>query len=253
MLHPGGRTLCDLTRAGVSIACIRKSLEQLRSFVPDAAEPLQQLAAIEDYGRLLVRMEEGDLSAADGQLHFDFLPVENTPAEESHLAGEPLLRIVGGGGVAPRTAADWYAQAVDQEASGYLAEAAESYREALLVGGPDAQTCFDLAHCLHAQGLVERAAERYAHATEIDPRFADAWNNLALVLSELGRLEEAIAALRRALSLEPRDARAHYNLADLPDECGRSGEAAPHWQAYLRVDQTSQWAAYARGRLTGVG
>jgi Flp pilus assembly protein TadD len=73
------------------------------------------------------------------------------------------------------------------------------------------------------------------------------------VLAELGRCDEAVAALRRTLSLDPRNARAHYNLADLLDECGRSGEAAPHWRAYLRLDQTSQWAAYARGRLAGVG
>ena len=37
---------------------------------------------------------------------------------------------------------------------------AESYREALLVGGPDAQTCFYLGRCLELQGKLERAAER---------------------------------------------------------------------------------------------
>jgi tetratricopeptide (TPR) repeat protein len=242
------RTLCDLTRAGVTVPRLRKSLEQLRAWVPEAGEPLQQLGAIEDYGRLLVRMEAGDLSAADGQLHFEFAPAEEVTADESPLSGEPLLRIAGGG-VAPRTAADWYAQAVDQDAAGYLAEAAESYREALLVGGPDAQTCFDLGHCLQSQGKLERAAERYAQATEVEPRFGEAWNNLAVVLAELGRCDDAVSALRRALSLDPRDPRAHYNLADLLDECGRSAEAAPHWRAYLRLDQTSQWAAHARGRL----
>jgi tetratricopeptide (TPR) repeat protein len=222
--------------------------------VPEAAEPLQQLAAIEEHGRLLVRMEQGDLSAGDGQLHFDFSEAGETPPspDETSLGTEPLLRIAGGG-VAPRTAVDWYEQAVEQEAAGYLAEAAESYHEALLVGGPDAQTCFDLGRCLENQGQLQRAAERYAQATEVEPRFGDAWNNLGLVLGELGRCDESVAALRRAVSLDPRNARAQYNLADLLDECGRSGEAAPHWRAYLRLDQTSQWAAYARGRLAGVG
>jgi cytochrome c-type biogenesis protein CcmH/NrfG len=65
----------------------------------------------------------------------------------------------------------------------------------------------------------------------------------------MGRCDEAVAALRRVLSLDPRNARVHYNLADLLFECGRTGEAAPHWQAYLRLDQSSHWAAHARGCL----
>ena len=56
-------------------------------------------------------------------------------------------------------------------------------------------------------------------------------------------------AFRRALALNPDDTRAHYNLADTLDELGRIGEAAPHWQAYLRRDAASQWAAHARKRL----
>jgi tetratricopeptide (TPR) repeat protein len=218
------QTLCDLTRKGVSIPRLRKSLEQLRAWVPETAEPLHQLAAIEEYGRLLVRMEQGDLSAADGQLHFDFPGAEDADVTESPVQTELLLRIAGGG-VAPRTAADWCAQAVEQEAAGYPAEAAESYREALLVGGPDAQTCFDLGRCLELQGKLERAAERYAQATEVEPRFGDAWNNLGLVLAEFGRSDQAIAALRRVLSLDPRNARAHYNLADLLDGAWRNVSA----------------------------
>lgn len=245
------RTLSELTAAGVSLARIRKSLGQLRQWVPEAAEPVAQLAALEGLGGatggpagagpLLVRLEQGDLAAADGQYHFDF-------SGRADPDPPPPLRLIRPDDE-PRTAADWHDLGIEQESAGLLADAAESYRRALLAGGPDARTCFDLAHVLGELGEAERAAERYAQATEIDPDYGDAWNNLGVVLGRLGRRDEAVPAFRRALALDPLDARAHYNLADTLDELGRPAEAAEHWRAYLKQDTASRWAAYARTRL----
>jgi tetratricopeptide (TPR) repeat protein len=231
------RTLCDLTAAGVGTERIRRSLALLRKFMPNLEQPLEQLAALDKAGRLLVRLEGGDLTEADGQLHFEF-------TDHAPMSASPM-RIAAG----PRTAADWLAQGLEQEQEGYLEEAAASYRQALMVGGPDAQTCLNLANTLRALGSKPQALERYSHAVEIDPEFSDAWNNLGTLLVELGRADDACVAFGRALAADPDDARAHYNLADTLDDLGRDAEAVPHWQAYLRYDPLSKWGAHARTRL----
>src|SRR5206468_4391763 len=110
----------------------------------------------------------------------------------------------------PRTAPEWLAQGLEQEREGYPEEAAASYRQALLVGGPHAQTCLNLANVLRSLGNRPQALERYAQAVEVAPSFADAWNNLGTLLAELGKPDEAVAAFRHALAADPDDARAHY-------------------------------------------
>jgi tetratricopeptide (TPR) repeat protein len=228
------KMLWELMQSGVPLAQVRRSLQQLHRWMPDVEQPLEQLSVLEQCGRLLVRLEEG-LAEPDGQFHFDFAG-EPQP--------EPCSMTIG-----PRTAADWLAQARQQEQAGYLEEAVQSYREGLLIGGPDGEACFNLAHVLAALGHPEQAMERYRQTVEINPNFADAWNNLGILLSEAGEREEACAAFRRTLALEPDHLRAHYNLADTLEELGRPAEARPHWQAFARQDPMSDWGAYARSRL----
>jgi tetratricopeptide (TPR) repeat protein len=235
------KTLCDLARSGITLPRLRRSLEQLRAWLPDVEEPLHQLSLIEG-GRLLVRLGEGELAQVDGQLHFDF--EHAAAATTADLPAAPMRLHAG-----PSTAGQWYEQAVEQEAAGYLAEAVESYRQALLSGGPDADVCYDLAHALAALGRREQAVERYSQAVEIRPEFADAWNNLGVLLAELGRRDEACGAFRQALDADPSDIRAHYNLADALDEMGLRRDAGPHWRAYLAQDPTSRRAQHARERL----
>ena len=237
------KTVCDLARSGVTVAKLRRSVEQLRAWLPEADAPLHQLSLLED-GQLLVRLEDGELAEADGQLRIDF----ERPPQPAPEATRPAMRLHAG----PSTAAQWYEQAVAQEAAGYLADAVESYRQALLLGGPDADVCFDLAHALAAMGRRERAAERYAQVVELRPKFSDAWNNLGAVLAELGHHDQACEAFRRALETDPQDSRALYNLADTLDEMGFAAEAATHWQAYLKHDRTSRWAQHARLKLAAV-
>jgi tetratricopeptide (TPR) repeat protein len=239
----------------VSLKRMRKSLEQLRTWMPEAEQPLQQLAVLERDGRMLIRLAEGALAAPDGQLELDFDHAPDVDQAEDDGGADvgPCLRICAGDEQAMsqrhRTPVDWFDLAVEQQSAGLLDEAAASFREALLAGGPDAQTCFDLAGVLHALGRREQAIERYRQAVEIDPRFADAWNNLGTLLAEAGQLDDACAAFRRAIAIDANDSRAHYNLADTLDEMGLPREAAPHWKAFLRHDTASPWAAHARKRL----
>jgi Flp pilus assembly protein TadD len=234
------RTLTSLARCGVSVRRLRRSLLGLQQWLPDAQLPLEQLAIIEQDGRLMVRLAEGDLAESDGQLQLDF---DAAPAPLKL----PLAR--GAEPLSPHTAAQWYQQGVEQEANGYPAEAAESYRKALRAGGPDARTCFNLANALRELGLRREAVERYEQAIEMDPDFVDAWNNLGTTLSELGRHDEAVHAFREILARHPDEPVAHFNLADELESTGCPYDARPHWEAYLRHDRTSPHAAHARSRL----
>lgn len=235
----GAKTLSDLAKAGVSPERIRKSLGQLCKWLGNVEQPLAQLAALEQSGQLLVRLEEGQLAESTGQLHFDFASQER-----------PVLAEASRG---PSTAEEWFALGCEHDQAERLTEAADCYRQALLIGGPDADVCFNLANVLHALGRKEQAAERYRQAVEIDREFVEAWNNLGNVLAELGQREEAVVAYRGAVELNPLYADAHYNLADLLDQLGRDTEARPHWQAYLRHDGRSEHAHYARARLYAGG
>jgi tetratricopeptide (TPR) repeat protein len=231
------QTLVELHRASVPFNQLRKSLEQLKKWLPEAAQPLEQLTVVEEHGKLLVRVGEEDLAATDGQFHFDF-----TGEPPPLPLASPFKRVV-------RSAAQWRDLAVEQQANGLYAEAAESFREALLLAGPDPEICFDLAHTLAAMGKKEEAAERYRQTVELEPKHVDAWNNLGVILSDLKDLEGAAKAFRRVLGLDPMNSRAIYNLADTLEDLGRAVEAKEHWKAYLRLDNTSEHAAYARSRL----
>src|SRR5262249_27436233 len=102
-------------------------------------------------------------------------------------------------------------------------------RQALLSGGPQRETSFNLANVLHALGRKHEAAERFYQVLELDNRFVEAWNNLGVALAELKRPAEARAAFKRALELDRQYADAHYNLADLLEEMGETQKAREHW------------------------
>jgi tetratricopeptide (TPR) repeat protein len=229
------KTLCRFDSAGVSPERIRRSLEQLRQWLPDVDQPLAQLAVLESEGRLLVRLGGGQLAEATGQGLFDF-------AEESPT---PTLSV----GAQPRTSEAYFVRGCELEQAGRLAEAAQAYRLALVFGGPSALSCFNLGNVLYARGQKDEALQRYTQAVECDPNLAAAWLNLGNLLTERQRPAEAVAAYQKVLALEPLSADAHYNLADTLDSLGRQEEALPHWRAYLRQDASSAWGDYARGRV----
>jgi tetratricopeptide (TPR) repeat protein len=228
------KTLCRLDKAGVTPERIRRSLEQLRQWLPDVDEPLARLAVLESDGRLLVRLDDGQLTEPTGQGLFEF-----TDENPSTLNA----------GSQPRTAAAYFQQGSDLEQAGRLTEAAQAYHLALVFGGQDAVIFFNLGNVLYSQGKKDKALEHYRQAVECDPSLAAAWLNLGNLLTERGQLTEAVAAYETVLALQPLNADAHYNLADTLDHLGREAEAVPHWRSYVRQDATSAWGEYARRRL----
>ena len=121
------KTLFDLSNAGISTERIRRSLEQLKASITGVDQPLEQLAFLEKNGQLLVRLEEG-LIEPSGQMFLDF------ESEQPTLPAKPA------------SAEQWFQLGCQNEEEGFLAEAADAYRQALLTGGPDPDLIFNLAN-----------------------------------------------------------------------------------------------------------
>jgi tetratricopeptide (TPR) repeat protein len=78
---------------------------------------------------------------------------------------------------------------------------------------------------------------------------AAAWYNLADVEEEQGKIHDAVKSFREALQANPSYADAHFNLALCYEKLQRRTEARCHWEAYLKLDGSSQWARIARRHL----
>jgi tetratricopeptide (TPR) repeat protein len=228
----GVKTLADLTSAGVKLNDIRRSLLQLRRWLPDVADPLRQLTILEQAGEVRVRYND-QLVEPTGQKVFDFDDDVSAPSLTVHAA-EPQ---------------DWFELACEHEEAGRLAEAADAYRQALLVNGVDRDTSFNLANVLYALNHKAQALERYYQVLELDKSFARARVNIGVILYEFRHYAEARLTFETALQMEPDNLEARYNLADLLQSTGRWREAEDHWREYFRRDPQSQWGRYARRQL----
>jgi tetratricopeptide (TPR) repeat protein len=237
------KRLLALTRSGVKPRQLRKSLRQLAAWMPDMHLPLDQLRVLENSKRLLVRMQAGQLAEPSGQLNIDFIgPLgasENAEPAAPQLAG-PQLTV--------HSADQWFERGCALEENGDFAGAAAAYRQALLISGPSAELCFNLANALFQLGKKPEASERYRQAVELEPEFVEAWNNLGIVLAELKECDEAVAAFQRAVELDPQYADSYFNLADCLEENDCADEASEYWRAYAKLDANSEWGRYALQR-----
>jgi len=230
------RRLGLLTREGASPLRVRRSLEQLSRWFPEALRSLPLVEALERGGPLLVRTPEGRLAEPSGQLRLDF-------EAEAEAATEPP---VAGQGEDPGVL---FARGVNAEEDERLEQAAALYRQALDTGSELPEVAFNLGNVLYALGRWREAARHFLQATELDEQYVEAWNNLGNALIELGHLAEAMAAFRRALAIEPTYADAHFNLAEALASQGELALARSHWSAYLELDPLSDWAIEVRRRL----
>jgi tetratricopeptide (TPR) repeat protein len=248
------RALWKLAQAGVSTDRIRRSLRQLERWMPGIENPLGQLELLEQNHRLLVRVGDDQLADPNGQLYFSFTEKEGDVATagdpSADLPAEPAAEnTVVQHPPAARGPEGWMDWGLRCEETGRLEEALAAYTEAVRVGEPGPELCFNLGNVHYGLGQKDEAVQRFREATEFDPQYVEAWNNLANVVAELGERTEAMALYQRALDLEPHYADAHYNLAEVLRQSERLEEAREHWRAYLREDPASAWADEVRARL----
>jgi tetratricopeptide (TPR) repeat protein len=227
------RSLAKLLETGVSPQRLKRSLWELRSWMPaddDIGGMLSRVLL--DGARVLYRTDVGSLIEGHGQLLFDF-------SEEADAA--PLVRLP-----SIDSTDRLFEEAVQLEQEGRLEDAAQKYRRLLLEEGPDSDVCFNLANVLAALGETQAAIERLHEAVTIDRHNVNAWNNLGNLMAEVGCLKDSRDAYEQVLALEPDYSDARYGLADVLEQLGEFDAAATQWRAYLRQESAGPWADYAR-------
>ena len=232
------RRLAQLLAEGVTPAQLERQLAQLRRWLPELDHSLAQLSIIVQGQRLLLRQDAG-LVEPSGQRQFDFDRLDEHAALDELPPPEPL----------PLEADALSDLAAQREEEGDISGAIALCRAALVAGGPQAETCFQLAELLYRQGDIAAARERYFMAIELDENYVEARANLGCVLAEQGSHELAIAAFQGALEHHADYADVHYHLARSLDELGRRAEAEVHLRAFLELAPDTPWADLARERL----
>jgi tetratricopeptide (TPR) repeat protein len=230
------KMLYELVGSGLTPARIRDGLERLRRWLPGIDSPLSQLSVLESSGRLVVRLEDGQLAEPSGQLQIDFEGAFSEPALTVASAEE-------------KSTDEWFDEALRHEEAGQYDEALAAYRVVAQDDPDDPVLQFNLGNVLYSDGKLDEAVEHFRKAVELDASYVEAWNNLGNLLAEQDQVQESILALRYALSLVPTYADAHFNLAAILGAADRCEEAREHWQAYLRLDPASPWADEARKNL----
>ncbi len=138
-------------------------------------------------------------------------------------------------------------RAMQLQARGQLAEAAEHYHTVLELHPNDERARNNLGVVLAALGQLPEAIGHYERALEMRPDFADAHNNLAAAHYRSGNLGPAEAHQRWAVALDPQSAGKWSNLGDILKVAGKPEEAAGAYQSSVRlapgdVGSQERWA-----------
>jgi tetratricopeptide (TPR) repeat protein len=234
------RTASALRAAKISSQRINKTLQELRSALPEGSAlnkisltALGNRIAIRE-GQSLRESESGQYALAleiveeKGRLHVISRQDAAPPAKalESDSGSEFSS------GVSISGAADeHYARALAIEDRN--PQAAQKAYELCLKADPDyLEARINLGRLLHLAGRLRDAERVYRVGAKADPFIAF---NLAVVLEDLEREPEAIIAYREALALDPQFADAHFNLARLYERAKDPKASLRHLLAYRRM------------------
>jgi len=225
------RTVRQLRGQGLSLGKIGKCVAKMRRLMPGLKQPLSEVR-ISLHRHQVVLARDRLKFTPEGQRLIDFGGSEN-PAI-------PLAR---------RDYDDLFALALEDEEAGRLDEAREKY-ETLLAGRPDhADAMVNLGNLLYLAGAETAAAARYLQALGLNPHHVEGNYNLANLLEGRGELARAAIFYRKALHGDPEFADGHFNLAMVLEGIGDLSGARSHWQRFLSLNPTSQWAGFVRNRL----
>jgi tetratricopeptide (TPR) repeat protein len=144
----------------------------------------------------------------------------------------------------------WFQKGLELEETGAPVEdAVDAYQKVLELNPGAAGALVNLGTIYYRLRKFPEAEKYYLAAIEADPGYPLAQFNLGNLYDEQGRLPEALDFYRRALALNPHYADAHFNLALLCERQGDAMQAVRHWKAYLKLDNSGQWAEIARRQL----
>ncbi len=119
---------------------------------------------------------------------------------------------------------------------GKLAEAIASYRRALQLNSNHVEIYNNLGNALQEEGKLQEAVVSFQQALQLKPDYTDAHYNLANTLKNQGKLQESIACYQRAIQLNPNLEKTHNNLGNAWQDQGKSHEAIASYQQALQLN-----------------
>jgi len=233
------RTARALIEAKIPRRRIRRSLEDLRRHLPETV-PLSGLSICAVGERVVVRDGKTRWQADNGQylLGLDVV-LENGVL---HMVERPEARADGTNGheidpgreVEPKTAEQWFVEALELESSDVPA-ARKAYEHAVKLNPRHLPSWINWGRLLHEQGAVAEADKVYQRALDEcgpDPLLMF---NRGVLLEDLGSAGAALEAYQAAIEEDPDMADCHYNLARLYEALGKPQHAIRHLGQYRRL------------------
>lgn len=111
-----------------------------------------------------------------------------------------------------KTAMEHFKQAKKLKQYGDLLEAANSYRQAIMLSPRSFLYHYDLGRVLLKLGKIGYAINAYRHAIYLNPNSALSHQGLGLALSQAGQLDRAVEYYRQAVKIKPNTPRFENSL-----------------------------------------
>jgi predicted Zn-dependent protease len=217
------RTACGLQQARIPPRRILRSLQKLKSTLPDEL-PMSGLRITAVGNEIAVREGRTQWHVDSGQLLMDF---EVKPVGDT-------VRVLAPRHARADNAAVWFDRGVALEANDPRgAEAA--YRRALQAQPAHVDAGLNLGVLLCDSGRCEDAVAVYDGVLAQRDDVALLHFNRAVALEDLKRTGDALAGYAQCLQLDPEFADAHFNAARLHETLGQQKQAIRHYSAYRRL------------------
>jgi tetratricopeptide (TPR) repeat protein len=223
------RTASALRAAKISSQRINKTLQELRSALPEGSA-LNKLSLTALGNRIAIREGQTLRESESGQyaLALEIVEEKGRLHVISRQDTASMADAVGNPAGDPE---EHYARALAIEDSN--PQAAQKAYELCLRADPEhLEARINLGRLLHLAGRLKEAERVYRVGAKADPFIAF---NLAVVLEDLEREPDAILAYREALALDPQFADAHFNLARLYERAKDPKASLRHLLAYRRM------------------
>jgi protein O-mannosyl-transferase len=133
-----------------------------------------------------------------------------------------------------------FAYALALQKLGRLDEAAEQYRQTLVLDDTDAEAHSNLAVILSARKDYGDAKQQLLRAIQVDPDYVNAYINIGVVCMALGQYADAITLSQRALEIDPSLLNCHSTIALALRAQGRFDEAIRQYHYLIEAAPSDQ-------------
>jgi len=133
---------------------------------------------------------------------------------------------------------------------GYLEEAAEEFKQVILVKPDEPMAYYNLGTLYLRRNSLPEARRYLEQAVKLRPNYAEAWNNLGMVSAQQGQQDEAIRNFQQSIQLRPTYVTALLNLGNLLRRKGTFAEAQKLLERALADAPEDPEANYSMGMLS---